>query len=43
MIEQGYDYLDSPIYSMAEFFETRIENVEKSIPPSVLSRNNKKF
>ena len=26
---------------MAEFFETRIENLEKSIPPSDPSRNNK--
>ena len=42
MIEQGYNYLDGPIHAMAEFFETRIENLEKSIPPSVPSRNNKK-
>ena len=42
MIEQGYKYLDGPIHSMAEFFETRIENLEKSIPPSVPSRNNKR-
>ena len=42
MIEQGYSYLDVPIHSMAEFFETRIENLEKSIPPSVPSRNRKK-
>jgi len=41
MIEQGYNYLDGPIHSMAEFFETRIENLEKSIPPSVPSRNGK--
>ena len=27
---------------MAEFFETRIENLEKSIPPSIPSRNNRK-
>ena len=27
---------------MAECFKTRIENLEKSIPPSVLSRNKKK-
>ena len=27
---------------MAEFFETRIENIEKSIPPSIPSRNRKK-
>ena len=42
MIEQGYNYLDGPIHAMAEFFETRIENLEKSIPPSVSSRNPKK-
>ena len=42
MVEQGYNYLDCPIDSMAKFFETRIENLEKSIPPSVPSRNNKK-
>ena len=27
---------------VAQFFETRIENLEKSIPPSVCSRNNRK-
>ena len=27
---------------MAEFFETRIKNMERSIPPSVPSRNNRK-
>ena len=27
---------------MAEFFETRTENLEKSIPPTVPLRNNKK-
>ena len=42
MIEQGYNYLDGPIYSMVEFFKTRIENLENSIPPSVPSRNRKK-
>ena len=41
MIEQGYNYLDGPFHTMAEFFETRIENLEKSIPPSVPSRNKK--
>ena len=35
MVEQGYNYLDCLIRSMAEFFETRIENLEKSIQPSV--------
>ena len=42
MVEQGYNYLDDPIYSMAEFFKRRIENLEKSILPNVLTRNNKK-
>ena len=44
MVEQVYNYLDGAIHSMAEFFETRIENLEKSIPsaPNVLSRNNRK-
>ena len=42
MAEQGYNYLDGPIYSMAEIIETRIENLEKTIPPSVHSRNRKK-
>ena len=31
MVKKGYNYLDGPIYSMAKFFETRIENLEKSI------------
>ena len=42
MVQQGYNYLDVPIYSMVESFETRIEVLEKSIPPSAHSRNNKK-
>ena len=42
MVEQGYNYLVGSIHSMAEFFETRIENLEKSIPLSVRSRNRKK-
>ena len=42
MVEQGYNYLDGSIHSMAEFFETRIENLEKSTPSSVPSRNKKK-
>ena len=42
VVEQGNNYLDGPTHSMAEFFETRIENLEKLIPPSVPSRNNKK-
>ena len=40
MVEQGYNYLDGSIHSMVEFFETRIENLEKSILPSVLSKNS---
>ena len=42
MVEQGYNYLDDLFHSMAEFFGTRIENLEKSIPPSVPSTNRKK-
>ena len=42
MVEQGYNYSGGPIYAMAEFFETRIENLEKSISPNVPSRNKKK-
>ena len=29
MLEWGYNYLDGPIHTTAEFFETRIENLEK--------------
>ena len=29
LVEQGYNYLDGPIHSMAEFVKTRIENIEK--------------
>ena len=43
MVEQGYNYLVGPIHSMAEFFKTRIKNIEKSIPPSVPPRNRKKY
>ena len=42
MVEQGYNNLDGSIHSMAEFFKTRIANLEKSILPSVPSRNKKK-
>ena len=42
MIEQVYNYLDEPVQAMAEFFETRTNNLEKSIPPSVTSRSRKK-
>ena len=31
--------VEQATHSMAELFETRIENLEKSIPPSVPSRN----
>ena len=41
MVEQGYSYLDGPIHSMREYFGTIIENLKKSIPPNVPSRNNK--
>ena len=42
MVKQGYNYLDGPIHSKVEFFETRIENLEKSITPSVPSRDYRK-
>ena len=42
MVELQYSYLDGPVQSVAEILETRIENLEKSIPPSMLSRNQKK-
>ena len=42
MVEQGYNYLGNPIHSMPEFFETTIKNLEKSIPPSIPSRNKRK-
>ena len=42
MLEQEYNYLDGPIHSMVEFFEARIDFLEKLIPPSVPSRNNRK-
>ena len=29
MVDQRYNYLDGPIHAMAEFFKTRIENIEK--------------
>ena len=44
MVGRGYSYLDgldSPIQFMVRFFEVRIENLEKSIPASVLSRKKK--
>ena len=42
MVEQGYNYTGCPIHSVVEFFETRIENLEQSIPPSIPSLNSKK-
>ena len=42
MVEQLYNYLDGSIHSMAEFFEMRVENLEKSIPTSFPLRNNKR-
>ena len=41
MVEEGYSYLDCPSHSMAKFLETKIENLEKLIPPSVPSRDRK--
>ena len=42
MLEQGYNYLDDPIHAIAEFFETRIKNLEIWIPASAPSRSKKK-
>ena len=42
MEEQIYNYLDGPIQSMAEFFETRSENLEKSIPLQVFLQETRK-
>ena len=43
LLEQGYNYLDGPIHSMTEYFETRIEHLEKSINLiKCLSRKNKR-
>ena len=45
IVEHGCNYLDGPNHSMAEFFDMRIENLEKSIPPSVpsgISNSNRK-
>ena len=45
MVEQGYNYSDGPIHYAAEFFETRIENLEKSIPqvlPQAIRKQRKK-
>ena len=48
MVEQEYNYLDSSIQQMTEFFESRIENLEKydskkkSKKKNQDSQNNKK-
>ena len=42
MEKQGYNYLDSPVHCIEELFESSVENFEKSIPPSVSSKNKKK-
>ena len=39
MIQQGYNYLDGPIYSVTEIFETRIGTLEKLIPLNINLRN----
>ena len=41
MVEREYNYLDVTFYPMAEIFERRNENQEKSTPPSFRSRNHK--
>ena len=42
IVEQGNNYLDGPVHFMAKFFEKRKKNLEKSIPPTVLTRNKRK-
>ena len=42
MMEQRFKYLDGPIQSVSDFFETMIENLEKSIPSSIPSRNKRR-
>ena len=42
MVEQGHNYLDRPVQAMSDFYETRIENLENSIPPSVPPRTKNK-
>ena len=32
MVEHGYNYIDGAIQSMAEFFVTRIENLDRFYP-----------
>ena len=41
-VEQGHNYFYNPIHSMAEFFETKIKKLKKSIPPNIPSRSWKK-
>ena len=33
MTEQGYNYLDRSIQEISGFFETRVENLETTVPP----------
>ena len=45
MIEQGFNYADSTIKEMTDFFETRVENLEPKEDrkkSSVASKKNKK-
>ena len=42
MVEQGYKFLYGPIHSMAEFFETRMKNLGKSIPQVFLQETARK-
>ena len=45
MVEQGYNYLEGPIHSMAEFFETRIKNLKNQshqVFPQEIGRNPRK-
>ena len=41
IVEKGNNYFHNPIHFMEKFFETRIENLEKSIPPRNKKRNKK--
>ena len=42
MVEQGYNYLDTSIQEMAEFFETRVENLEKFDSKKESKKNQEK-
>ena len=41
IVDQGYNYFDGPVNSMAEFLKTRSKILEKSIPPKIPSRIKK--